>query len=197
MQQAPEKLFAALDALGIPHRTVKHPPLYTVEQSRALRGQIPGGHTKNLFLRDKKNALYLVVTLEDADIVIKSPGVSLYHPLIKRLNKKGVPVTSLLNLWLAEPRAAKIICVTGTKGKSTTSSLLAHVLKTLGKNVAIGGNIGVPVSEIANDVGYAVVEVSSFQAANIEGASGLMTRGSDRPSAGLAGTSQLASNSKS
>src|ERR1700688_4622893 len=58
-------------------------------------------------------------TLDDADIVIKSPGVSLYHPLIKRLSKKGVPVTSLLNLWLAEPRAAKIIGVTGTKGKST------------------------------------------------------------------------------
>lgn len=109
-------------------------------------------------------------TLDDADIVIKSPGVSLYHPLIKRLAKKGVPVTSLLNLWLAEPRAAKIIGVTGTKGKSTTSSLLAHTLKGLGKTAAIGGNIGVPVTEIAGDAGYAVIEVSSFQAANLEGA---------------------------
>jgi Ala-tRNA(Pro) deacylase len=68
----PEQLFAALDALGIRHSTVKHPPLFTVEQSRALRGQIPGGHTKNLFLRDKKQALYLVVTLEDAEIELKS-----------------------------------------------------------------------------------------------------------------------------
>jgi Ala-tRNA(Pro) deacylase len=50
---------------------VEHPPLFTVEQSRALRGQIPGGHTKNLFLKDKKGALFLVTTLEDAQIVLK------------------------------------------------------------------------------------------------------------------------------
>jgi Ala-tRNA(Pro) deacylase len=71
MRKTPDQLFAALDALGIPHRTVKHPPLFTVEQSQALRGQIPGGHTKNLFLRDKKSALYLVVALEDAQIDLK------------------------------------------------------------------------------------------------------------------------------
>jgi Ala-tRNA(Pro) deacylase len=67
-----DQLFEALDRLGISHRTVKHPPLFTVEQSRALRGQIPGGHTKNLFLRDKKYAIYLVVASEDADIDLKS-----------------------------------------------------------------------------------------------------------------------------
>jgi Ala-tRNA(Pro) deacylase len=71
MTQTPDQLFAFLDRLGIPHATVKHPPLFTVEQSRALRGQIPGGHTKNLFLRDKKYELYLVVALEDADIELK------------------------------------------------------------------------------------------------------------------------------
>ena len=71
MPNTPEQLFAFLDSLGIPHTTVSHPPLFTVEQSRALRGQIPGGHTKNLFLRDKKNAIYLVVTEEEADIELK------------------------------------------------------------------------------------------------------------------------------
>jgi Ala-tRNA(Pro) deacylase len=71
MPNTPEQLFAFLDSLGIPHTTVRHPPLFTVEQSRALRGQIPGGHTKNLFLRDKKNAIYLVVTEEEADIELK------------------------------------------------------------------------------------------------------------------------------
>src|SRR5882672_9424265 len=71
MAHTPDQLFALLDRLGIAHATVKHPPLFTVEQSRALRGQIPGGHTKNLFLRDKKYDLYLVVTLEDADIDLK------------------------------------------------------------------------------------------------------------------------------
>jgi Ala-tRNA(Pro) deacylase len=71
MPATPDQLFAALDSLGIRHLTVKHPPLFTVEQSRNLRGQIPGGHTKNLFLRDKKYAIYLVVTQEDAEIDLK------------------------------------------------------------------------------------------------------------------------------
>jgi Ala-tRNA(Pro) deacylase len=69
--KTPDALFAALDALGIKHSTIKHPPLFTVEQARELRGQISGGHTKNLFLRDKKGALYLIVALEDAVIDLK------------------------------------------------------------------------------------------------------------------------------
>jgi Ala-tRNA(Pro) deacylase len=73
----PERLFAYLDELGIAHKTVTHPPLFTVEQSRALRGTIPGGHTKNLFLRDKAGALFLVVAPEDAVIELKS----LHHRL--------------------------------------------------------------------------------------------------------------------
>lgn len=71
MSKSPADLFAALDSLGIAHSTVSHPPLFTVEQSQALRGTIPGGHTKNLFLRDKKSTLYLVVALEDALIDLK------------------------------------------------------------------------------------------------------------------------------
>ena len=72
MPATPADLFVFLDRLGIAHQTIAHPPLFTVEQSRALRGQIPGGHTKNLFLKDKKDALYLVVALEDAAIDLKS-----------------------------------------------------------------------------------------------------------------------------
>jgi len=71
MPQTPDQLFALLDTLGIAHTTVTHPPLFTVEQSRALRGQIPGGHTKNLFLRDKKNNVFLVTAEEDAEIDLK------------------------------------------------------------------------------------------------------------------------------
>ena len=72
MPTTPDELFAALDRLGIAHTTVRHPPLFTVEQSQALRGTIAGGHTKNLFLKDKKGALYLVTALEDAAIELKS-----------------------------------------------------------------------------------------------------------------------------
>src|SRR5215471_21019971 len=77
MPATPADLFTFLDRLGIAHSTVTHPALFTVEQSQALRGTIPGGHTKNLFLRDKKGALFLVTALEDAVIELKS----LHHKL--------------------------------------------------------------------------------------------------------------------
>ncbi len=72
MSATPTDLFMLLDRLNIRHETVSHPPLFTVEECRALRGRMPGGHTKNLFLRDKRGELYLVVTLESAVIELKS-----------------------------------------------------------------------------------------------------------------------------
>jgi Ala-tRNA(Pro) deacylase len=72
MPATPDDLFAYLDRLGIAHATVTHEAAFTVEQARALRGRIAGGHTKNLFLKDKKAALFLVVALEDAAIELKS-----------------------------------------------------------------------------------------------------------------------------
>jgi Ala-tRNA(Pro) deacylase len=72
MPATPTDLFAYLDSLGIAHQSVSHPPVFTVEEARALRGQVAGAHTKNLFLRDKKEALFLVVALEDALIELKS-----------------------------------------------------------------------------------------------------------------------------
>jgi len=106
---------------------------------------------------------------EKADAVIKSPGVSLYHPLVEKTKNRGTLVTSLLNLWLAEPHTTKVICVTGTKGKSTTASLIAHALKAFGEKVALAGNIGVPVTDIVEtEADFAIVEVSSYQAADME-----------------------------
>jgi Ala-tRNA(Pro) deacylase len=72
MAATPDELFGFLDKLGIAYRTVEHAPLFTVEQSQSLRGKIPGAHTKNLFLKDKKGALFLVSALEDAAIELKS-----------------------------------------------------------------------------------------------------------------------------
>src|SRR5919202_1070807 len=71
MPATPADLFARLEALGIETSTVEHPPLFTVEESRRLRGEIPGQHTKNLFLVDRKGATFLVVAREDADIDLK------------------------------------------------------------------------------------------------------------------------------
>ena len=72
MPVTPDDLFAFLDRLSISHQTATHPPLFTVEQSQALRGTIPGGHTKNLFLKDKKDTVFLVVAPEEAKIDLKT-----------------------------------------------------------------------------------------------------------------------------
>lgn len=69
---SPDQLFAYLDNLGVAHQTVHHAAVFSVEEARTLRGTIAGGHTKNLFLRDKKGALFLVVAPEDAVIELKS-----------------------------------------------------------------------------------------------------------------------------
>jgi Ala-tRNA(Pro) deacylase len=101
MPATPDQLFAALDALGIGHSTVKHPPVFTVEQARALRGKLPGGHTKNLFLRDKKQALYLVVAEEEADIDLKG-----LHRLLGASGRFSVTSADLLReVWGVEPGA--------------------------------------------------------------------------------------------
>jgi len=77
MPLSPDDLFAQFAALGIAVATVKHPPLFTVEQSKELRGELPGGHTKNLFLKDKKDRMWLVTAEEDRSIDLKALGTAL------------------------------------------------------------------------------------------------------------------------
>lgn len=72
MPKSPDDLFAFLGQLGIEITTVEHAPLFTVADSQALRGEIAGGHTKNLFLRDRKGQYFLVTTQEDAVIDFKT-----------------------------------------------------------------------------------------------------------------------------
>jgi Ala-tRNA(Pro) deacylase len=80
MKSTPEALLARLAALGIRSQTHRHPPVFTVEQAKALRGALPGGHCKSLFLKDKAAGLWLVVALEDRAIALKA--------LAKRLGAK-------------------------------------------------------------------------------------------------------------
>lgn len=104
-------------------------------------------------------------------IVVKSPGISLYRP---ELQSADAVFTSGTNLFLERCyMAAKrplLIGVTGTKGKSTTSSLIAHLLAAAGRKTALGGNIGKPVIDYADgieDLDVVVDEVSSYQAADL------------------------------
>jgi Ala-tRNA(Pro) deacylase len=71
---SPAALHARLDALGIAYRCVEHPPVFTVEEAKALRGELPGAHIKNLFLRNKKGRMWLVTCLEDREVDLKALG---------------------------------------------------------------------------------------------------------------------------
>jgi Ala-tRNA(Pro) deacylase len=72
MPKTPDELLAFLDGLGFSVSTVRHQALFTVAQSQSLRGELAGGHTKNLFLKDKKGAYFLVTVEEDATVDLKS-----------------------------------------------------------------------------------------------------------------------------
>ncbi len=116
MPKSSTDLFTALDALGISHRTVKHPPLFTVEQSQGLRGTIPGGHTKNLFLRDKKSALYLIVALEDALIDLKG-----LHRVLGAIGRFSFGAADLLReVWGVAPGSVTPFgAINDTEGRVT------------------------------------------------------------------------------
>lgn len=74
---SPQQLFDRLAELGIVHRTVEHEAVFTVEQAKQHRGVLPGHHIKNLFLRNKKEEMWLVVALEDRAIDLKRLGEEL------------------------------------------------------------------------------------------------------------------------
>ncbi len=103
--------------------------------------------------------------LRDAEVVVKSPGVPVSSDLYASLADAGVEFTSNTDLWLSE-NAARAVGVTGTKGKSTTSSAIAHLFAAVGEEVSLGGNIGVSLLDAAA-TGPVVLEVASYQAQSI------------------------------
>lgn len=81
MPACPADLFALLDRLGVAHRTETHPAVFTVEESRGLKAAMPGGHSKNLFLKDKASRLFLAVAHAETRVDLVGLG--------KRLGAKG------------------------------------------------------------------------------------------------------------
>ena len=110
-----------------------------------------------------------LAALQRCDVVVKTPGLSRYRPEVARLTGLGIPVVGGLGLWLAEADLRRVLCVTGTKGKSTTSSVTGHLLAGLGYRCMVGGNIGAPPYDPAeaDDYDYWVIEVSSYQATDL------------------------------
>jgi UDP-N-acetylmuramoylalanine--D-glutamate ligase len=109
--------------------------------------------------------------LQQFDLIIKSPGISPYQPCVTQAQSAGVQFISGTALWFAEHPEARVIAVTGTKGKSTTTALIAHLLRAAGKRVALAGNIGVPLLELLDPPqlpDWWVVELSSFQTRDMD-----------------------------
>jgi UDP-N-acetylmuramoyl-L-alanine---L-glutamate ligase len=146
----------------------RRPGLPLLVLDEAADKQAPDGLGNNIEFAFGTDRIARV--LGSIDIIVKSPGVSLYRREIQSARAAGTRITSLLNLWFAERPDLTAICVTGTKGKSTTASLIAHILAKLGRRVALVGNIGIPITRIDSaTASIAVIEVSSYQAADFNG----------------------------
>ena len=113
-----------------------------------------GKHTEELIL--------------NADEVIKSPGIPNDVPMILKLKEKGIPVISEIE-FAGRYTNAKMICITGSNGKTTTTSLIYHIFKKAGLNVGLAGNIGQSLAyQVAEcNYDYYVIELSSFQLDNM------------------------------
>lgn len=143
----------------------------------ALRGRLP---TLPLSLycsvsevdaaRQFDSALTIETNAPDAaalasyDVVVKSPGISAYTPALLAAQAQGTRFTSGTALWFADNAGERVIAVTGTKGKSTTSAMIAHLARSLGVRTALAGNIGLPLLELLErEADLWVIELSSFQ----------------------------------
>jgi UDP-N-acetylmuramoylalanine--D-glutamate ligase len=111
-----------------------------------------------------------LAALHRCDVVVKSPGISRYRPEVVQLEKAGVAVCGGLGLFMAEADPTRVACITGTKGKSTTTALAVHLLTGLGARARAGGNIGLPPWDPAGGPApdYWIVETSSFQVPDLE-----------------------------
>jgi len=101
-----------------------------------------------------------------AEAVVKSPGIPPSHPIVAALKQAGVPIWSDIEwFYMNCPASAKIAAITGSNGKTTTTSWLGHILRQAGANVQVGGNIGVGAGRLllAPDADVYVLEVSSYQ----------------------------------
>lgn len=110
-----------------------------------------------------------LAALKRTEVVIKTPGISPYTPEADELRAAGVTLAGGLGLWMNEADLPRVVCVTGTKGKSTTSSIIGHLLHGLGHKTLIGGNFGAAPydPEHGGDYDYWVIEVSSYTATDL------------------------------
>ncbi len=107
--------------------------------------------------------------LAACEVVIKSPGISRYSPEVRQLEASGVAVVGGLGLWLETVGSDGVIGITGTKGKSTTTSVAGHLARSLGARAFAGGNLGAPPWDpgALADADLWIIEISSYQATDL------------------------------
>ena len=107
--------------------------------------------------------------LKRCEVVIKTPGISSYRPEADELRAAGVTLAGGLGLWMNEADTSRVVYVTGTKGKSTTSSIVGHLLRGFGYQALVGGNFGAAPYDPDQEGGYDywVIEVSSYTATDL------------------------------
>jgi len=135
-------------------------PLAVIDENP--QNDVANFNTQNLQLfKDAKSAI------NNFEVIVKSPGISCYRPEIT--TAKDTKFTSLVDLWLSENTNTPVIAVTGSKGKSTTASLIYHLLKSQGVKVFLAGNVGIPLfeQEVQPNSTW-VLELSSYQAHDVK-----------------------------
>ena len=115
----------------------------------------------------------MAAALDGIDLLVRSPGIRLDHPLLLETARRGIEVTTNVNLFLAEARGAglPVVGITGSKGKSTTSTLTYRTLREAGRPAVLAGNIGTPVLDVLEEVlatgAVTVLELSSYQCSDL------------------------------
>ncbi|MEM7054599.1 MAG: UDP-N-acetylmuramoyl-L-alanine--D-glutamate ligase [Pseudomonadota bacterium] len=105
----------------------------------------------------------------DFDRILRSPGVPVDHPALLDARKRGIEITTTSSLWFAERPQARSIVITGSKGKSTTTALITHLLESAGQSVAMAGNIGIPlIGLLEHQADWFVIEMSSYQLVDLQ-----------------------------
>lgn len=155
---------------------------YGVE-GRATRRRVEGVASAIVLVDDFDVDPDVIVTsdggldaLRGCDVVLKSPGIARQRVEVLELERHGVTVTSSLNLWLHDIDRSRVVAITGTKGKSTTTALTTFFLQCLGEAALRLGNFGQPPYDPDVDVskGWLILEVSSFQCVDIDVAPGVV-----------------------
>jgi UDP-N-acetylmuramoyl-L-alanine---L-glutamate ligase len=164
------------ELLGVLDRTLPGAAVLLLDERHPSADELPPCPNLALEVRGGADLDVVGVVPVEASAVYRSPGVSPYRAAVAHVVGRGVPVTTPTGYWAARRDNRDVVAITGTKGKSTTAALTAHLLAAAGRSVSLRGNIGRSalaaddVEPAAQDI---VLELSSYQLADLDAPLGL------------------------